>query len=517
VSTPTKILLVEDNVLDAELLERELRRGGIDFVLKRVDDREGFLAALEDGPDLVLSDFELPQFDGLAALELLKERSPDVPFVLVSGTIGEEIAVAAMRQGASDYLLKDRLSRLPTAVRSALEQAHLRREKRELEERLLRADRLESLGRLAGGVAHDLNNILAPILIAQGLLRQSESNPEAIELLDTIEANAQRGAKVLRQLLTFGRGTSGDRVPVLLSSVVDEMRAIMRETFPKNIEVSTEIASNAEVVADPTQLHQVLMNLCVNARDAMPDGGKLELTVRVVDLDAKAALKHPGAKPGSYAVLEVRDTGVGIPPEHLSRIFEPFFTTKRLDQGTGLGLSSVLGIVKGHGGFVDVNSSPRRGSRFSVYLPSQSAPRPVVSDTRKPDRARGTGQLVLLVDDEPSVLRVFRAGLASSGYQALSASDGAAALRLFEERGSEIALIVTDLAMPNLDGLGMVRALRELGADVACVVMAGAVTSEQASALRSLGVRHFLQKPFPIETLLDAIERALAPDPEAEN
>jgi two-component system cell cycle sensor histidine kinase/response regulator CckA len=513
VTTSTKILLVEDNVLDAELLERELRRGGIDFVLTRVDGRDAFLEALEEAPDLVLSDFELPQFDGLAALALLKERRPDVPFVLVSGTIGEEIAVAAMRQGAADYLLKDRLSRLPTAVRSALEQARLRREKRELEERLLRADRLESLGRLAGGVAHDLNNILAPILIAQGLLRQGAWSSDAIELLDTIETNAQRGAKVLRQLLTFGRGTSGERVPLLLASVVEEMRAIMRETFPKNINVVSELEPSAEVVADPTQLHQVLMNLCVNARDAMPDGGTLKLAVRLVDFDAKTALQHPGAHAGSYAALEVHDTGTGIAPEHLSRIFEPFFTTKRLDQGTGLGLSSVLGIVKGHGGFIDVSSWPKRGSEFRVYLPASSAMRESAIGATAPPRAKGAGQLVLLVDDEVSVLRVFHSGLSSAGYQALQANDGAAALRLFEQRSSEIALIVTDLAMPNLDGLGMVRALREIGADVACVVMAGAITSDQANALRALGVRHFLQKPFPIEALLDAIERALAPEP----
>ncbi len=508
-TTRTKILLVEDNVLDAELLERELRRGGIDFELHRVDDRRAFLDALDEGFDLVLSDFELPQFDGLSALALLKERNPDVPFVLVSGTIGEEIAVAAMRQGAADYLLKDRLSRLPTAVRSALEQARLRREKRELEERLLRADRLESLGRLAGGVAHDLNNILAPILIAQGLLRQGAWSADAVELLDTIETNAQRGAKVLRQLLTFGRGTSGERVPVLLASVVEEMRTIMRETFPKNINVVTELEPSAEVVADPTQLHQVLMNLCVNARDAMPDGGTLELVVRLVDFDEKTALQHPGAHAGSYAVLEVHDTGTGIPSEHLSRIFDPFFTTKRLDQGTGLGLSSVLGIVKGHGGFIDVSSWPKRGSEFRVYLPASSSTHEVTAGPTSLLRARGTGQLVLLVDDEISVLRVFHSGLSSAGYQALQASDGAAALKVFEERGAEIALIVTDLAMPNLDGLGMVRTLREIGAGVACVVMAGAITSEQASALRALGVRHFLQKPFPIETLLDAIERAL--------
>jgi nitrogen-specific signal transduction histidine kinase/ActR/RegA family two-component response regulator len=405
---------------------------------------------------------------------------------------------------------------LPTAVRSALEQARLRREKRELEERLLRADRLESLGRLAGGVAHDLNNILAPILIAQGLLRQGLRSPDAIELLDTIETNAQRGAKVLRQLLTFGRGTSGERVPLLLASVVEEMRAIMRETFPKNINVVSDIEPSAEVVADPTQLHQVLMNLCVNARDAMPDGGTLELVVRLVEFDEKTAVLHPGAQPGQYAVLEVHDTGTGIPPEHLSRIFDPFFTTKRLDQGTGLGLSSVLGIVKGHGGFIDVSSWPKRGSEFRVYLPAESTEHEAASRVSAPARTRGTGQLVLLVDDEASVRRVFQAGLSSSGYQALQASDGVAALQVFEERGAEIAVVVTDLAMPNLDGLGMVRALRELGAHVSCVVMAGAITSEQANALRSLGVRHFLQKPFPIETLLDAIERALAPDPAEE-
>jgi signal transduction histidine kinase len=369
-SETIKILLVEDDALDAELIERALRRGGIRFEVRRVDDRAGYLSALDDGLDLVLSDYQLPQFDGLSALALLKERCPEVPFILVSGTISEELAVAAMRSGAADYLLKDRLSRLAPAVSGALEQAQLRREKSELEERLLRANRMESLGRLASGMAHDLNNILQPILIAQGLLRTKVQEPAVTTLLDTIDSNAQRGASVLQQLLSLGRGVSRERVPVRLSVVVGEMEAIMRQTFPRDIAVVVEeLASDVLVLADQTQLHQVLMNLCVNARDAMPLGGQLNLVVSRANVDCTTAKAYPGAKPGPHAVLSVVDTGSGIAEENLGRIFDPFFSTKPPDQGTGLGLSSVLGIVRSHAGFIRVDSGLGRGAAFHVHLP----------------------------------------------------------------------------------------------------------------------------------------------------
>ena len=506
------ILLVEDNPADAEFVERELRAGGLQFTLRRVHERASYEAALAERPDLVLSDHALPQFDGLTALALLKARCPDVPFILVSGTIGEDLAVAAMREGAADYLLKDRLSRLPAAVRNALDQARLWREKRKLEAGLLRTDRLQSLGRLAAGVAHDLNNFILPILVAEGLLRETITEPAQLDLLDTIESSALRSAKVLKQLLSFGRGTSGDRVPVRLNAAIEEMSSIIRDTFPKNVSVRVEAgAGDVLVLADPTQLQQVLMNLCVNARDAMPSGGTLTIRLGLVTLDASATGKPFANEPGPYALLSVKDTGVGIAPELLGSIFDPFFTTKDLDKGTGLGLSSVIGIVESHGGFVQVESTPGVGSEFRVYLRAHRSDLAVEPQGQAPEAPRSREPLLLLVDDGPAILRVLGSSVRRRGYRVLEAADGTAALAQLEQHPGEIAAVITDLAMPKLDGLGLVKAMRARGLDVAVAVMTGAISTEQVESFRALGVREVLRKPFGADLFLSTLARLLAP------
>jgi len=509
-SDPLQILQVEDNPDDAALVARELRRGGLVFNLRRVSDEQTFLEALSVEPQLVLSDFVLPQFDGLTALKLLKKRYPDVPFILISGAIGEDLAVAAMREGASDYILKDRLSRLPTAVESALAQAALRKENRELEERLLRAARLESLGRLSAGLAHDLNNILLPIMMAEQLLRDFVSDPSAVDLLDTIEKGARRGAQVLKQLLMFGRGTSGERVMIRPDRAIAEIEAVIRETFPKDVTVHTTVLDQSAVVsADPTQLHQILLNLCVNARDAMPEGGTLTLGLCRRELTAELAREYPGSAPGPHVVLSVRDTGIGIGPENLEKIFDPFFTTKGLEHGTGLGLSSVLGIVQSYGGFVQVQSRPERGTEFTVWLREHEGG--VVSEVRSLSlgRARGRGQLVLLVDDEPAVLDVLGASIARFGYRVVSALDGVAALERLDERPSEVAAIVADLSMPRLDGVGMVREIHQRRPDLPIVIMTAALPPDKQASLARLGVAEFLIKPFQADALLASLDRVL--------
>jgi len=498
-----RILLVEDNENDAELVERELRRGGLEFELVRVWDRARYLELLESQPDLVISDYSMPGFDGLSAHSLLREREGETPFILVSGALGEELAVAAMRQGVSDYLLKDRLTRLPNAVRMALEQARLRREKEQLQQRLLRADRLESLGQLAAGVAHDLNNILLPIMMAAEVLPESVHGADGHELLDTIRVSVERGAKVLRQLLAFGRGTSGDRQRLKLSAAMDEVTGLVRETFPRAITLSVQqSAPAAEVLADPTQIQQVLLNLCVNARDAMPGGGKLELGLSERDVTRETASLYPGSQPGRYAVLSVRDTGSGIAAADLDRIFDPFYTTKPLDQGTGLGLSSVLGIVKGHGGFVEVDSAPGAGSEFRVFLPLARGSDSTPSRPAPGQRARGGGGLVLLVDDEPTVRQVLRAGLVHGGYSVLDATDGESGFERFSAERSRIGALVVDLSMPGVDGVGLIRRIREQGSNVPIIAMMGSVASDQARTLEKLGVSRVLPKPFGLEDLL---------------
>jgi len=516
VSSLLDILLVEDNAADAELVERELRAGGLRFVARRVQDRSSYEAALAQRPDLVLSDHALPQFDGLTALTLLKARYPEVPFILVSGTIGEDLAVAAMREGASDYLLKDRLSRLPVAVQSALERTRLMQEKRELEVRLLRAQRLDSLGRLAAGVAHDLNNFILPILVAEGLLRETITDPSQLDLLDTIESSALRSAKVLRQLLSFGRGASGDRRPMRLNAAVEEISSLIRDTFPKNVSLRLEMrADDVSVLADPTQIQQVLMNLCVNARDAMPSGGMLTLRLGLADIDATMAGKYPGSKPGSYAVLSVKDSGMGIAPEHLANIFDPFFTTKTPDKGTGLGLASVFGIIESHGGFVQVDSNLGSGSEFHVYLCAHRAEQTAEAQVQTREGPLAPEPLLLLVDDGPAILRVLGSSVRRRGYRVLEAKDGLAALAEIEQHGSELAAVVTDLVMPKLDGLALVRAMRARNVNVPVAVMTGAITTEQVESFRALGVREILRKPFGADAFLGSLTRLLTMEQEA--
>jgi two-component system, cell cycle sensor histidine kinase and response regulator CckA len=510
VSALVDILLVEDSASDAELIERELRAGGLRFTLRRVHERASYEAALAQRPDLVLSDHALPQFDGLTALELLKARYAEVPFILVSGTIGEDLAVAAMREGAADYLLKDRLSRLPVAVQSALERTRLMQEKRELEVRLLRAQRLDSLGRLAAGVAHDLNNFILPILVAEGLLRETVTEPSQVDLLDTIESSALRSAKVLKQLLSFGRGAGGDRIPVRLNASLEEISAVIRDTFPKDVRVRVETGVvDVSVLADPTQIQQVLMNLCVNARDAMPNGGTLTIRLGQTSIDAATASKYPGSKPGPYALLSVRDTGLGIAPEHVANIFDPFFTTKAPDKGTGLGLASVFGVIESHGGFVQVDSALGSGSEFQVYLPAQRAEHIPDSQTQSGEGPLPHEPLLLLVDDGPAILRVLGSSVRRRGYRVLEAKDGLSALAEIEQRGHEIAAVVTDLIMPKLDGLELVKAVRSRNLDVPVMVMTGAITAEQVESFRALGVREILRKPFGADVFLGSLTRLL--------
>jgi CheY-like chemotaxis protein len=338
------------------------------------------------------------------------------------------------------------------------------------------------------------------------------SDPSAIDLLDTIEKGARRGAQVLKQLLMFGRGTSGERVLIRPDRAIAEIEAVIRETFPKDLILRTTVADQAAVVsADPTQLHQILLNLCVNARDAMPHGGTLTLGLHRRELRPELAREYPGSTPGPHVVLSVSDTGVGIGPENLERIFDPFFTTKGLEHGTGLGLSSVLGIVQSYGGFVQVQSRPERGTEFRVWLREHAGG--VVSEVRSLalGRADGRGQLVLLVDDEPAVLDVLGASIARFGYRVISAADGVAALEKLDERSSEVAAIVADLSMPRLDGVGMVREIQQRHPKLPIVVMTAALPPDKQASLAWLGVAEFLIKPFQTEALLASLERVLGP------
>jgi PAS domain S-box-containing protein len=385
-------------------------------------------------------------------------------------------------------------------------------EKKQLETRLLRSQRLESMGRLASGIAHDLNNILAPMLMSAPVLREAISDPDIRQLVDTIESSAVRGAGVIKQLLTFSRGVEGERVPVQLKSLVLDMLNIIRETFPKNIIAAREAPASPWLVrGDATQLHQILMNLCVNARDAMPKGGKLTLELENVEVNEAVASMNPGASPGRHVALSVTDTGTGISPENLDKIFEPFFTTKEVGHGTGLGLSTVIGIVKSHGGFIQVNSRLGEGTQFKVYLPACETPKDS-EKKQKPDAPpQGRGELVLLVDDEESIRRVARQALERHGYRMIEASDGIQGLAQYTQHQSEVRLVITDVVMPFMDGPALIHALRKLNPQVKIIAMSGHQSKAGAGHLSRDSVQALLAKPFDAAELQQALTQALHP------
>jgi PAS domain S-box-containing protein len=762
---PLKVLIAEDNPADAALIVRSLRHAGYEPDYAVVETEADFSRAIGTGVELVLSDYSMPQLNALRALELLRESGLGIPLIIVSGTIGEETAVEAMKQGAVDYLLKDRLGRLGESVRTALERTQLRLERRHaqatlmeserrlremlenvdlmatmmdtggcvtfcndsllrvtgwqreevvghdwfarfvpesdpetrvlllsevaggkipahhenlimtrggelrevawnntllrdpegrvtgvacigediterrqaeqalraseerfrqiaeniqevfwmedgaigqilyvspayatiwgrsreslyqspkswmeavhsedlgtvqsafetkralgtydetyrivrpdgtirwirdrafavrdldgkiyrfvgtaediteqkrLEEQFLRAQRLESIGMLAAGIAHDLNNVLAPVLMATPLLREHLSNADDLQMLATVEKSAKRGAALIKQILGFAHGISGEPIPVQAKHLLGDVAAIIQETFPKNILLEANIPRDLWVVkGNPTQIHQILLNLCVNARDAMPEGGTLRLAGENRVLDERSALSIEGARPGRWLVLQVEDTGTGIEPGVLAHIWEPFFTTKTADRGTGLGLSTVRGIVETHRGFITLATRPGHGTLVRIYLPvSEDKPG---AETAQASAPRGDGEFILVVDDEANIRDMVKTVLARHGYRVLSAVDGIEAISILAQQVGEIDLVVTDMVMPRLGGQGLIDVVRRLNPGVKVLGMSGGEQDMAVAEGTSPQAEAFLMKPFTSEALLTEIHRVLHP------
>jgi two-component system, cell cycle sensor histidine kinase and response regulator CckA len=564
-----KVLQLEDNEADGELISVALERAGLILEVTRVERRAAFLLALEAGGfDLILSDFSLPDFDGLSALSAVRQRDYETPFIFVSGTIGEERAVEALRNGATDYVLKDRLSRLPAAIRRAIQDRDERRSQRRSEDRvrdqaalldeareaiviqdldrrvtywnkgaekiygwtseeaearfdpgtradldaawravleagqwdgslnqitragaeiiveshwtclrhpdgspravissssdvtqarnleaqLLRTQRLETVGTIASGVAHDLNNVLAPIIIGLTSLKRRVTDAPGQKLVNAMEVSAERGAEIVKQVLTFARGTGALTGMVNTRDVVQGIEKLLAATLPRNVKLTMNFAPDLwPISADPTQLQQVLLNLCVNARDAMPRGGEVTIDAANAELS--------GEREGRYIALIVTDSGCGMDRSTLSKIFEPFFTTKT--QGTGIGLSTVASIVKRHDGFIDVQSEVGRGTSFKVCLPAHERRRAAMA----PPVPQGDGKLLLVVD-EASMREMMARTLEAYGYRVVSVGDANGALHEYARRQSEIAAVLVNFSMPDLDAVGLVDALAERGQPV---------------------------------------------------
>ncbi|MCI0707451.1 MAG: response regulator [Ignavibacteriae bacterium] len=622
---PLRILNLEDNKYDSELIQQVLTEDGIACSIVRVDSRDTFLEALRTlAIDLILSDYNLPSFDGLTALSLAKEISPHVPMIYVSGTIGEERAIDALKRGATDYVLKDRIARLPSVVRRALrdkEERHKQRlneeqirlqaelldidpdgiivmdttgkikfwskgserlygfskeeiigkrstelskkdlpvqydealqsvlthgrwegewthilkdgheltvysrwllmrdddgnpqsiyvvdsditEKKRLEAQFLRSQRMESIGTLAGGIAHDLNNVLGPIMIALQLLRKKLPLEEDQKMVNMLEAVTKRGADMVKHILTFARGVERKKIEIQPKHLVLEIEQMVRETFPKNIDFQLKVSSQPwNTTGDPTQFNQVLLNLCVNARDAMPSGGLLTVTIDNVVVDEHTARFHTDAKPGPHVMFIVADTGVGIPHHLLEKIYEPFYTTKGPGKGTGLGLSTSYGIVRSHGGFMSVYSEVGKGTEFKVYLPAVPSAATEKAEGESRDLPTGSGQTILIIDDETSILEITKTMLESFNYRVLTAADGAEGVVVTAKHSSEINAIVCDMNMPLMDGMATIRAIRKILPTVKIIAASGFLRHEHVIELESGEHIAFLQKPYPAEKLL---------------
>jgi PAS domain S-box-containing protein len=383
-------------------------------------------------------------------------------------------------------------------------------EMRRIEMQFMRAQRMESLGILAGGIAHDLNNILTPIMLSIDMLKSMAADAHAQSILETIELSARRGSDIVQQVLSFARGMEGQRIVIQPKYLLKDIEHIVTDTFPHDIRLQLTLPHDTwTIVGDPTQVQQILLNLCVNARDAMPNGGTLSIKAENCQADEHYVAMNKQAKPGSYVAISVTDVGIGIPQDIIDQIFEPFFTTKEVGKGTGLGLSSVKAIVKSHGGFINVYSELGRGTTFKVYLPAQETAgedHPEEEGTEEDCLPRGAGETILVVDDETSILSITSETLQTFGYQVLTATNGAEAVAIYAQQKKKIAAVLTDLSMPVMDGRATIYALLKINPKAKIIAMSGLDEADSVAQAATAGIKHFISKPYTAGTLLKTLK-----------
>lgn len=511
------ILHLEDNLNDAALIQSNLETGGIICTITRVQNRTDFVTVLERGGiDLILSDFSLPAFDGLSAAEIVRAGWPGMPLIFVSGTLGEERAVDSLKSGATDYVLKERLTRLVPAVRRAMQEVEERTERRRLEAQFIEAQKMEVIGQLAGGVAHDFNNILAVIMGYSELITadlEAEINPDnpLRKYAEEIRHAAERAAGLTRQLLVFSRKQTVQSVVIDLNDVVADLDQMLRRLIDENIQMTMVPGKQiGRINADPGYIGQVLMNLVVNARDAMPNGGKLTIATDNARLNADPAGAHAQAMPSDHVMLSVSDTGTGMTDDVKAHLFEAFFTTKLPGKGTGLGLATCQTIVQQCGGHIDVFSELGNGTTFKIYFPLVDEP--VDQDTKfikAGPLPRGT-ETLLVVEDDPSVRHLACEILVGQGYEVLSASNGQDGLHVAREHiGSPIRLVVTDVIMPLMSGKVMAEWLKTTYPDLKILFTSGYTDDAIAHhGMLDQGVE-FLAKPYTPTMLASKVRELL--------
>jgi signal transduction histidine kinase len=474
---PLHVLQLENGQNTADLARTSLEKGGIECQVESVKTKTDFVAALDRGDvDLILSDLSLQGFDGLSALEIARARWPALPFIIVSGTDGEEFAVNALRQGATDYLLKKDLHRLAPVVVRAMEEAKVRMEHQRLGEQFLEAQKMEVIGQLASGVAHDFNNILA-VIIGYSDLMKEELGAEhgSYKYIQEIRHAAEHASALTRQLLVFSRKHEIKPVVLNLNDVLKDLDKMLHRLIDENVELTLDLEKkNGRIKADPGQIGQVLMNLVVNARDAMPNGGRLTIATRNVTVDEHYSGNGTKLLRGNYVTLSISDTGCGMADETRAHLFEAFFTTKPKGKGTGLGLVTCQTIVKQSGGCIFVHSELNKGTTFEIYFPQVEQPvESTIPSAGKGPLPRGT-ETLLVVEDEPVVRKLASNVLTMQGYDVLAAGDGQEGLRVAKEhRGPPIRLVIADVVMPHMGGKMMAEWLKSSYPDLKVLFTSG--------------------------------------------
>jgi signal transduction histidine kinase len=511
-----RVLIVEDSEEDADLIVLELKRGGFEPFYRRVDNAEDMMAALRDGEwDIVLSDFSMPRFTVIEALHMVQANGLDIPFVIVSATIGEEAAVEAMKAGAHDYILKHRIGRLVPAVNRELRESAMRGERRNLEEQLRHAQKLESLGLLAGGVAHDFNNLLTGILgNASLVLEVLQTDVEVKGMLNDIIRASERAADLTRQLLAYAGKGKFVIEPVDASATVRDISELLRSSVPRTVELSLQLHPDLPPIeGDSSQIQQLVMNLILNAVEATgerPGVVRVTTSVRPVGPGDRVAHFRPDPpQSGTYVSIEVMDDGCGMTDLIKTQIFDPFFTTKFT--GRGLGLAAALGIVRGHKGSIAVESKEGYGSTFTVLLPatSVSATGRIQDPAHAQPQAQAGAGSILIIDDEDVVRRAARATLEHFGYTVFEASDGRDGADLFSRLHDRVSIVLLDLTMPRMDGHEVWRYIRRVRPDMKILVTSGFDEAEAKRQFSESTGLDFIQKPYTAAALTRKIRAVL--------
>jgi signal transduction histidine kinase len=504
-----RALVIEDREEDAELIVRELQHFGYDPVYARVEDAPGMKAALQERWDVILSDYSLPRFSAPAALGVLRESGLDLPFIVVTGFIGEEQAASMMKAGANDFLVKDRLFRLGPVIERELKEVRSRRDReralRQKQDELVQAQKMEAVGRLAGGIAHDFNNLLIVIMgFADVLERRLPKDERLLRPAAEIRGAAERAADLTRQLLRFSRKEIPQPQLMDLNALVSGIHQILDRVIGEDVELRLGLGEGlGPVFADPGQIEQVVMNLAVNARDAMPRGGRLSLETTAATLRAEGGVDRRAVR------LTVEDSGTGMSPEVVSHLFEPFFTTKSPTKGTGLGLATVYGIVQQSGGRLDVETALGTGSAFHVYLPCVDGPAlPAPPVRREGTPGAGGSEMILLVEDEPAVRALLLEVLGEAGYRVLAAGSAGEAERIVEASGDGIDLLLSDVVLPDRNGRELYEALSARRPDLRVLFMSGYTDDEVLRQGLPEGIP-LVRKPMRPDELLRMVRRSL--------